>query len=160
MAVAYSNNIHICCLLDFHLKLVAPWWRNIENLNWMTMTTMFCTLHYINKCSLTKQVTKRVEFISHCQKICEQINERFNANKRRKARSMSSIINRWHILVMRSNAYTMYHLLEVVVILSKNAWYAHYICMFYAAILLLWAWKEKLGFTEYYAVRHNLVLHT
>ena len=54
-------------------------------------------------------------------KICEQINERFNANTRRKARSMSSIINRWHILVMRSNAYTMYHLLEVVVILTKNA---------------------------------------
>ena len=125
----------------------------------MTMTTMFCTLHCINKCSLTKHVTKRVEFISHCQKICEQINERFNANKRRKARSMSSIINRWHILVMHSNAYTMYHLLEVVVILSKNAWYAHYICMFYGAILLLWAWKEKLGFTEYYAVRPNLVLH-
>ena len=24
MAVAYSNNVHIYCLLDFHLKLVAP----------------------------------------------------------------------------------------------------------------------------------------
>ena len=125
----------------------------------MTMTTMFCTLHCINKCSLTKQVTKRVEFISHCQKICEQINERFNANTRRKARSMSSIINRWHILVMRSNAYTMYLLLEVVVILSKMPSMHNYLCMFYAAIQLLWAWKEKLGFTEYYAVRPNLVLH-